>query len=101
LLQRQVVLIRAGVMLEQAFAFIYRSTFPEADKVGTSCPRKLDLIGRFSTKQSTFCERTTYSAISPFTSSYSEPNQPTFSAKNTLQADTIVLDWPTSSQEAS
>jgi hypothetical protein len=28
------MLIRAGVMLEQAFAFIYRSTFPEADKVG-------------------------------------------------------------------
>jgi hypothetical protein len=88
-------------MLEQAFAFIYRSTFPEADKVGTSCPKKLNLTDRFSTRPSIFFERTTYSVISPFTFSFSGHNLPTFSAKNTLRPGTIVLDLPTSYPEAS
>jgi hypothetical protein len=34
--QRQIVLIRAGVMLEQAFALIYRSSFAAGNKVGLS-----------------------------------------------------------------
>jgi hypothetical protein len=88
-------------MLEQAFAFIYRSTFPEADKVGDSCPRELNLTGRFSTRRSTSYEKTTYSVTSPFISSFFGHNLRTFWVKNTLPTGTIAPDLPISYQEAS
>lgn len=82
-------------MLEQAFAFIYRSAFPEADKVGFIIYKALDLTLRSLTKQSTSFETMISSAILRFTSSFFEPSQLTCSVKNTLVLDTIAPVWPT------